>query len=233
MELLEYHFNNLQGNLIYDRETDSYEMFSNKSGENKHINYLTFKRLFQEMQSLKTPLILESGIASAGTHSTYLFNEYVKKYGGFFWSVDINHNLVDIHKGNMCPATQLICGDSVSFFKKWCTENKEVDVIYLDSYDLDFYDPAPSGNHGLEEYKALIPSIRKNTLMLIDDTPVNTYWLDTRGQLYDDMNVYYNQNNFLPGKGMYVLNQISNADKLIHNYQVLYRFNDKPVYPVI
>jgi hypothetical protein len=229
MELLEYHFNNLgSGNLIYNEE--NYEMFSDKKGESKHLNYLTFKRLFEEMKSLKNPILLESGIASAGTNSTYLFNEYVKKYGGFFWSVDINRNLVEYHKGNMCPATQLVADDSVAFFEKFARdENKIADVIYLDSYDLDFYNPVPSGNHGLLEYKALMPIIRKNTLMLIDDTPANPYWLDTRGQLYEDMKIFYNENNYMPGKGMYVVNEITNASKLLHNYQVLYKFIDSPI----
>ena len=31
------------------------------------------------MSLIKDPIILESGIASAGTQSTYLFNEYVRK----------------------------------------------------------------------------------------------------------------------------------------------------------
>jgi hypothetical protein len=181
------------------------------------------------MEDLKNPLILESGIASAGTQSTYLFNEYVKKYGGFFWSVDINKELVDKNEGNMCPATQLICDDSVSFFRDWSNKNHQVNVIYLDSYDLDFYNPEPSGAHGLAEYKALMPVIKKNTLLLIDDTPITPYWLDDRGSLYYDMCHYYKNNKFLPGKGMYVLNKINNANKLLHNYQVLYKFYDTPV----
>jgi hypothetical protein len=228
MELLEAHFDNLDGNLVYHEEDDSYKMFSDKPGKRKHINYLTFKKLFDEMKDLKNPIILESGIASAGTQSTYLFNEYVKKYGGFFWSVDTNKRLVDMHQGNMCPATTLVCDDSVSFFKNWSKSHEEVNVVYLDSYDLDFYNPFPSGNHGLAEYRALMPVLKKNTLMLIDDTPFDPYWLDTRGKLYDDMCIYYNTNKYLPGKGMYVLNEINNADKLMHNYQVLYKFNDKP-----
>lgn len=229
MELLESHFNNLNGNLIYNSDDNTYEMFSNKSGIKKHINYLTFKKLFEEMKDLKNPIILESGIASAGTNSTYLFNEYVKKYGGFFWSVDINKNLVDYHKLNMCPASQLVCDDSVSFFKNWSKIHHTVNVIYLDSYDIDFYNPEPSGNHGLSEYKALMPVIKKDTLLLIDDTPINPYWLDTRdSKIYNDMCNYYNTNNFLPGKGMYVLNEITNANKLLHNYQVLYKFYDTP-----
>jgi hypothetical protein len=230
MELLETHFNTISGNLTYDETTDTYEMFSNKLGIKKHINYLTFSKLFKEMEGLKNPFILESGIASAGTNSTYLFNEYIKKYGGFFWSVDINKSLVDLHKGNMCPATQLICDDSVSFFNNWAKSHNVANVIYLDSYDLDFYNPLPSGNHGLSEYKALIPVIKKNTLLLIDDTPINPYWLDNRNKVYDDMCIYYsNNNNRLPGKGMFVLNEITNADKLIHNYQVLYKFYNAPL----
>jgi hypothetical protein len=43
------------------------------------------------------------------------------------------------------------------------------------------------------------------------------------------MNIFYKQNNFLPGKGMYVLNKITNANKIIHNYQVLYQFTDRPI----
>jgi hypothetical protein len=231
MELLESHFNTLDGNLVYDQTTNTYELFSPKQNScvHKHINYLTFKKLFEEMKTLKNPCILESGIASAGTNSTYLFNEYVRKYGGFFWSVDINQELVNQHQGNMCPATQLICDDSVHFFKNWSSSHIVANVIYLDSYDLDFYNPTPSAEHGLAEYKSLKPVIKKDTLMLIDDTPVNPYWLDSRGQIYHDMTSYYMKNNkTMPGKGMLVLNEITNANMLLHNYQVLYKFYDSP-----
>lgn len=40
---------------------------------------------------------------------------------------------------------------------------------------------------------------------------------------------YYNTYNRLPGKGMFILDEITNANKLIHNYQVLYKFNDNPI----
>jgi hypothetical protein len=221
MELLEYHFSNLTGNLYY--HDDNYEMFSNK-GKAMHLNYLTFKELFKNMDGKRDLNILETGIASAGTQSTYLFNEYIRKYGGKFWSVDINKHLVDAHKGNMCSGTTLICDDSVNFLNEWAKDNNKADVVYLDSYDLDFYNPNPSGMHGLNEYLALVPVLKKDSLLLIDDTPANPYWLDTRGQLYDDMVKYYDENKCLPGKGMYVLNVNKNANTLLHNYQVLYKF---------
>jgi hypothetical protein len=225
MELLEYHFSNISGNLFYDEDTNTFEMFGNK-GVQKHLNYLTFKELFKNMLEIKDPKIIETGIASAGTQSTYLFNEYVKKYGGRFWSVDTNDHLVNIHQGNMCPATTLVCNDSVKFLNDWVKYNDDnkVDVVYLDSYDLDWYNYYDSALHGLKEYTALLPSLKKGSLLLIDDTPSTPYWLDTRGQLYDDMMLFYNKNNFLPGKGMYVLDLNNRATKLIHNYQVLYKF---------
>jgi len=240
MELFEAHFANLRGNLYYDTHTDSYELFSGK-GVGHHINHLTFKALFEQMGTPKSPIILESGIASRGTQSTYLFNEVVRKYGGRFWSVDNDPELVETHRGNMCPGTELVCDDSVAFFKGWAkasadtkasgqasAKNPHVDVIYLDSYDLDFYNPEPSGKHGLAEYNALKPVIGKDTLMLIDDTPISPEWLDTRGQTYRDMQHFYTDTGIMPGKGMYVLDEVLNAEKLIHNYQVLYKFRGKP-----
>jgi hypothetical protein len=224
MELVEAHFNQLTGNLFYDETTEKYEMFSLR-GKPMHLNYLTFKELFKNMSTTRPLNILESGIASAGTQSTYLFNEFVRKYGGRFWSVDINGELVNRHAGNMCPATSLICEDSVSFFTKWVNKNEAADVVYLDSWDLDFYNPNPSGVHGLNEYRALVPAFKTNSLLLIDDTPASPYWLDTRGSLYTDMIKLYDAKRLLPGKGMFVLSEPKDATMLLHNYQVLYKFN--------
>jgi len=225
MDLLESHFSSMSGNLFWNEDENTYDMFSNV-GKPLHLNYLTFKELFKNMNGRKDLIILETGIASAGTQSTYLFNEYVKKYGGKFWSVDINKNLVDNHKGNMCPATTLVHDDSVLFLQNWVKDHPDVqaDVVYLDSYDLNFYDPHPSANHGLNEYNAILPAMKTNSLLLIDDTPSNPYWLDTRGNVYNDMVKYYDKNQCLPGKGQYVLNVDKNAETLLHNYQILYKF---------
>lgn len=225
MELLEYHFAKLPGNLYYDKNEDKYEMFSN-NGKSVHLNYLTFKELFKQMDGRRDLMILETGIASAGTQSTYLFNEYVRKYGGRFWSVDINNNLVKSHQQNMCPATTLICDDSVNFLQNWANIHKDrkVDVVYLDSYDLDWYDPIPSATHGLKEYKAILPVLRPGSLMLIDDTPSTPYWIDDRGLTYQNMVNFYEMNHYLPGKGQYILSEPKSAQMLLHNYQVLYKF---------
>jgi hypothetical protein len=73
-------------------------------------------------------------------------------------------------------------------------------------------------------FAALLPSLKTGSLLLIDDTPINPYWLDRRDKIYSDMCDFYNNNNYLPGKGMYVVNINNTATKLMHNYQVLYKF---------
>ncbi len=223
MELLESHFENLNGNLYFDGKT--YEMFSGK-GDPKHLNYLTFKELFKQMDNKRDLVILETGIASCGTNSTYLFDQYIRKYGGRFWSVDINKHLVDYHGGNMCPATQLVCDDSINFLKNWIKNhpNTKPDVVYLDSYDINWYNPLPAAIHGMNEYLAIKPVMVKDSLLLIDDTPSSPYWLDTRGELFHDMVKYYDTNKNLPGKGQFVVDFEKDATKLMHNYQVLYKF---------
>jgi hypothetical protein len=200
-------------------------MFSN-NGKSVHLNYLTFKELFKQMDGRRDLMILETGIASAGTQSTYLFNEYVRKYGGRFWSVDTNINLVKQHQCNMCPATTLICDDSVNFLQNWANIHKDdkVDVVYLDSYDLDWYEPDPSAAHGLKEYKAILPVLRTGSLLLIDDTPSTPYWMDDRGLTYQNMIKFYETHNYLPGKGQYVLSEPKKTQILLHNYQILYKF---------
>jgi hypothetical protein len=225
MELFESHFAHIDGNLYYDENAQSYNMFSN-FGTPKHINYISFKELFKQMEGLKDPIILETGIASAGTHSTLLFNEYVRKYGGQFISVDINNDLVQRWSGNMCPASTLVHDDSVNFLKRWVRENpnKQANVVYLDSYDLDWYNYHPSANHGLEEFEAIKPALKENSLLLIDDTPLNPYWTDNRDKTYFDMCEFYKTHEYMPGKGMYIVKNISKEKKLLHTYQVLYKF---------
>jgi hypothetical protein len=177
------------------------------------------------MSTPKSPIILESGIASRGNQSTDLFNEVVRKCGGQFWSVDNDPELVATHRGNICPTTQLVCDDSVTFFKRWAAENNRTGVIYLDSYDLDFYNPEPSAKHGLAEYNSLKP--------VIDDTPVSPEWLDTRGQLYMDTQHFYMDTCIMPGKGMYVLDEVQKklyiTIKCCINFGLNHRLNHRPI----
>jgi len=169
--------------------------------------------------------ILETGTAAWGTSSTYLFDAYVRKYGGKFWTVDINPAHSDAVKPYMCEHTTVVTGDSVEFLKGWVKEHPgdQANIVYLDSYDLDFAAPIPSGMHGLAEYNAIAPGLMPGSLLLIDDTPIlSDDFLEENPRMYISMHNTYDKIQRVPGKGMFIIDSIK-AIPLEHWYQVLYK----------
>lgn len=203
--------------------------FQKYENTEEHICYRTFKRLFQEIEAKGCPplIILETGTAYAGTKSTYLFDAYVHTYGGTFWSVDISEETCQEARKNTGQNTHIICDDSVHFLETWVKEHtgQQADIVYLDSFDLDWNDPFPSGNHGLKEYKAILPALQKDSLLLIDDTPkTNDELLEANHQVFLQAKKSEKKFNLsCVGKGMYILDTCK-AELLDHFYQILYKF---------
>lgn len=73
-------------------------------------------------------------------------------------------------------------------------------------------------------FKALFENMKSPKNLVILESGITS-----RGQLYVDMVDFYTNTGIMPGKGMYMLDQVNNAEKIIHNYQLLYRFLEKPV----
>jgi hypothetical protein len=232
MDLVDSHFSTLTDTNLTVRPDGTYEMFSSDpdSGQPWHLCYLTFKRLFGEMEVKRRkggkPLtILETGTSSCGTRSTHLFDAYVKKFGGKLISVDLDLNTVQQARSTLTsPFSTVVHDDSVHFLSSFAQTGEAVDVVYLDSWDLDWYNYEPSATHGLKEYLAIRPKLTSGALLMIDDTPSSPEWVNGRGLDYHNMTQFYNVNHFLPGKGLKVLTEIGDtADKLLHQYQVLYK----------
>ncbi len=205
------------------------EHFSNYENTEEHICYPTFKRLFEEIEAKGCPplTILETGTAYAGTKSTYLFDAYVKKYGGHFWSVDISENTCAEARKHVSSSSEIVCDDSVHFLETWVKEHpgQKADIVYLDSFDLDWNDPFPSGDHGLKEYFAILPALKEGSLLLIDDTP-NTCeeFLEMDHHMFLQAKKAEQKFNLsLVGKGMYIPEHCK-AECLSHLYQLLYKF---------
>jgi hypothetical protein len=197
--------------------------FLNYGNSYEHVCYPTFTKLFEEIYERGNPplTIIETGTTAWGTSSTFLFDNYVNKYGGHFWSVDINPETTkNTQKNIISNNTTLVTNNSIDFLNEWVIKhpNKKADIIYLDSLDIVWNDPEESGVYGLKEYNAILPAIGKNTLLLIDDTPKDISYLN-------DGAFYFNKMGFMPGKGMYVIKENPNANILMHKYQILYKFN--------
>jgi len=92
------------------------------------------------------------------------------------WSVDIDQNAINI-ANKVVPSDELlsyVCQDSIDFIKQF---DKEIDVLFLDSYDFcgDEENIKKCHEHSLNEVKAALPKLSKSAIVLIDDIFDHSY----------------------------------------------------------
>jgi hypothetical protein len=196
-----------------------------KRSELNHVNYASMRDLLVRMGG-RPQTIMETGMSAWGTDSTRLFDSYVRSFGGALWSVDLSPVPVQRLTGQVSEHTTLACDDSVAFLERWVDEHpgQQLDVVYLDSWDVDFADPMPAGEHCLRELQAIEPALGPGTLMLVDDTPGSLE--DVPASFRDVAPAVFERYGAWPGKGMLLDPHLehTSAEKLRHGYQVLYRF---------
>lgn len=128
------------------------------------------------MEERQVKVIVETGTARNGIHnfvgdggSTIIFNDWVKNHpGASFYSVDNNPGAIQEAKNAIGknPSTHLVCNDSIEFLAQF---GQDIDFLYLDSYDFEFWNPTPSQEHHLKEIIAALPYLTSNTVIMIDD----------------------------------------------------------------
>lgn len=189
-----------------------------------HINYHTIRRALEEVLTIKNKdiFIVETGCAAHGTKSTLLFDKFVNIFGGNVLSVDLNKHSVDFTNRETSNKTTVVHSDSLKLLP---TITKPIDFLYLDSYDVDFLNPKPSAEHHLKEFNCVRHLLHKDTIILIDDTPISPEWLDngTYSPIYYKFKESFDAN--MCGKGSLVNLELEkmNAIKLMHQYQVLWK----------
>lgn len=141
----------------------------------------TFRAIFDFLSRKKTGghLILETGCArEAGNfegdgQSTLLFDRYAEAHGGEVYAVDISEQACRYARSAVGPRTHVACEDSVPFLRRFGDEllrsGREIDLLYLDSFDFDPADPHPSALHHLKELCAIAPALGPQTLVVVDD----------------------------------------------------------------
>lgn len=177
-----------------------------------HINRVGLTVALREMNH-SPALIIETGTSAWGTDSSRLFSSYVEVFGGEFYSVDIRSEPSN-HLGDLGPSSHFAVQDSVQFLINFeVPENfTQVDFAYLDSWDLDFNSPSAAMEHCLKEWRALIPLLGPGSVVVIDDTPIESFLLS------EDLAVSPESRSMVPGKGALVF---SDVDFLQH-FTVLY-----------
>ena len=189
---------------------------SNPFNDTKSPNKIMFKLALEQFNS--QPLnILETGSLAHGTKSSILFMFYIQIFGGSFTTVDINPEIKKNYSYLEDENIAFHSSDSVEFIRNLKSDEiSQFDFVYLDSFDLDFSNPHPSQEHTFKEFNLLKDNLKKDTLILIDDTP----------DRYSKFNLNAdNPHNFIPGKGRTILDYLKeNQSKfsiLYHDYSVL------------
>ncbi len=140
-------------------------------------------------------------------NSGFLFSELVKIHGGFVKSVDIDQKAVDTANKFVDPNYyRSYCSDSVDWLKNQ-TDLNSIDLFYLDSYDVEWFNDEPSAEHHLKEFLVIEPFLKSNSIVAIDD---NSFLLSGKRT----------------GKGRKIFEYLESKNILpiFDEYQIIYKF---------
>lgn len=140
--------------------------------------------------------------------SAKLFTEFVECYGGSVRSVDIDPVACATANDNISSSKFTVtCSDSVEFLKQQ-SDIEEVDLFYLDSYDVKWKNDAPSAEHHLNEFLAIENRLKPGAVVAIDD------------------NSRHLANKTRTGKGRMIVEYLDSKGivPLYDAYQIIYKF---------
>lgn len=137
-----------------------------------------FEIIFKKLEEMNNEryLIVETGTTrqkdnwQGDGQSTRLFDHFSKIHNGIVFSVDINDdnckNAREILQDS--KNTEIICCDSVKFLNEFPLKHA-IDLLYLDSYDVDWLNIHASAFHHMKEIACVYSSLKKGCLIAIDD----------------------------------------------------------------
>lgn len=175
----------------------------------------------------KNPIIVETGTSAWGTDSSRMFDSYVRTFGGRFYSVDISHKPARRLKLAKSKRTNFYVMDSVKFLEQFeiISKIKKIDLIYLDSWDVDWSNPFPSAQHGYKEILAARKHISAGTILIIDDTPKDISWIPL--EFHVNSNEFFSTYGSIPGKGSFYQKALAGLSYkvLYHEYNLVILFD--------
>jgi hypothetical protein len=141
-----------------------------------------FDVLFQSLVELgRSLVVVETGCLrvpgnwEGDGQSTFMFDALVRACGGVLISIDATNESIDSARSACSSATQLIENDSVAALHALTQiVSKQIDLLYLDSFDLDPANPLPSAIHHALELTAARPLIGAGTVICVDDYAVGS-----------------------------------------------------------
>lgn len=193
-----------------------------------HVNRPGFDAVLALMAGHRK-IILETGTSAWGTDSTRLWDAYISRFGGEFWSVDLSPAPSSRLRDQVSLNTHLEVSDSVTFINEFMTvcAHPIVDVCYLDSWDLNWNDPEQAAQHGLNEWHAVARLMGAGSILIVDDSPVSIDWVPE--QFRQLAREYEIAHGYLPGKGALIdieLRSDPRVELIWHGYNSVYLFKE-------
>lgn len=167
------------------RASDFWTFYNQEAAPRLARREKTFRQIFEFLDRIDRPVtIVETGCARVAGNwegdgqSTVLFDKYIshRDAGSLVYSVDISEHSVAQARALVSSRVNLTREDSVKFLtqlvERLTSEGKTIDLLYLDSFDLDWAHWYPSAIHHLKELCAAMRAITKETLVAVDDCPL-------------------------------------------------------------
>lgn len=195
-----------------------FDRWSQPDHQNRHGLFLALNSL-----SGRAATIIETGTSAYGTDSSRLFDSYVRNFGGNFFTVDINPYPSKRLQFAKSRKSRFFVMDSVDFLENFSeiTTKESADLIYLDSWDVDWSNPLASAEHGRKELIAIRPLLRTGTIIVVDDTPASMKWIPSSSQ--NVATEFKKEFGVLPGKGAFFKQAIQGVNFTVihHDYNLV------------
>ena len=172
------------------KSPEFWSFFDGEAAPRLALRANTFRKMFEHLDRFDAPVnIIETGCARfkddwAGEgQSTMLFDKYVHHHAAEskLYSGDINKPAIDYARSLVRPKTVLTNDDSVKYLARltadFLAEGRTADLVYLDAHDLDWHYWYPSAAHHLMELCSLLRILRKDTLVVVDDSAISAHFV--------------------------------------------------------
>jgi hypothetical protein len=171
-----------------------WKFFDNEAAPQLAFRASTFRRTFEYLDTVEGRLtIVETGCTrevgnwQGDGQSTLLFDKYVstRDSESLCVTVDISESSVATCRAIVSSRVSVNQDDSVVFLGNFANEaraaNRRIDLLYLDSFDLDRSHWYPSAIHHLKELTAAIRCLHERSLVVVDDCPLNADFVPVSG----------------------------------------------------
>jgi hypothetical protein len=147
--------------------------------------YPFYKYVIPKLVAKNRPInVIETGSMHDETQGlfTLIMGDLIKNWtGGRLYTVDISKDRIEECKRlteNFSDVIEYVHSDSIPFLQDFNKKHINIDLLMLDSYDLDMTNPHPSMDHHLKELAAIYSSINDGTTIAVDDNLGPNSWID-------------------------------------------------------